>query len=343
MRSAAALVVALALTACGANGKKPGPLVVGAEPGSGAGAASASGAPTDEPHTDAAPKAAPSGFAEADAIVFDAGELSTWSFAGGKATKLGAVTLVEGVDAEAYGPILRGDWADHDHFFVTVAPRAVFHISAAGMVPVTVPPESAFKAPRPKVDNDADLAEGGEMEGMGLVVGGGEAWWEECPWGFPYDGFQCEVFVSARLWPSATTKTDNTGATPRRWDWSRAPIKGWRLKELDDGHELGCTPPAGTKQKQTQLASDDESEMVYAAEWVSPMPPRLLVIWGQYGLADLIPSRWELHDGCLENVLEKGQDVEPGPRGFWVGDGVMHQNAKVLGPIPGQILFRPPT
>jgi hypothetical protein len=340
MRTAAALAVALALVACGGPSKKPEPLVVGVEPGSGSGSASA--APT-ETHTDAAPKAPPAGFAEADAIVLHGGELSTWSFAGGKATKLGAVTLIEGVDDEEFGPPLHGDWADRDHFFVELAPRTVLHVSAASIEAVVVPPESAFKAPRPTIENNDDLSEGGVMDQGGLVVGGGEAWWEECPWGFPYDGWQCEVYASARLWPSPTTKTDDRSITAHRWDWSHAPIKGWITKELDDGRKLGCTPPAATKQKPTQLAGQDEEDRVYAAEWVSPMPPRLLVIWGSPGYADLVPTHWELHDGCHVEALEKGQYAEPGPSGYWFADGIMHQRANPLGPVPGNVFFRPPT
>ena len=32
----------------------------------------------------------------------------------------------------------------------------------------------------------------------GGLAGGGAAWWSECPWGYPYDGWQCEVYVNAK-------------------------------------------------------------------------------------------------------------------------------------------------
>lgn len=339
MRYAAALAVAFGLAGCGGGkGKGTEPVIVGAEPGSGSGSGSAPAgeAPTATP--------APTGFAEADAITIDGGELVTWSFAGGKATRLGSIKLAS-PDPEDYTGSLRGDWADRDHFFVLIPPRTVKHVSAQGVVDVTVPPESEFKVPKPAVDNSDDLSEGGVMErtDTGLVVGGGEAWWSECPWGFPYDGWQCEVYVSSRLWPTPKSTTEKTGVAPRRWDWTKAPIKGWKLKELDEGRMLGCNPPPGTKQRQTKLEGQEEEERVYAAEWVSSDPARLLLIWGTPGYADLVPMRWELHDGCLEKTVGKGEDATPGPAPYWLGDGVLYHGADNLGPIPGDVRFRPPT
>jgi hypothetical protein len=287
--------------------------------------------------------AAPAGFAEADAITIEGGDVITWSFAGGTVKELGRVTLAK-VDPEDWTAALDGDWADRDHFFVHVPPRDVLMVTAGGITPVTVPPEAAFKSPRPKVDDEDGLSEGGVMDGpgFGLVVTAGEAWWSECPWGFPYDGWQCEVYASARLWP--TTGTSSARIDPRAYDWAGAKVSGFRTKELDDGRELGCTPPAGTKYKQTKLVGKSEDgEMVYATEWVAASPPRLLLVWGSPGYADLVPTRWELRDGCLEKPLLQGEWATPGPAPYWLGDTTIYQGGDALGPIAGHVRFRPPT
>ncbi|HUQ08507.1 MAG TPA: hypothetical protein VM261_38715 [Kofleriaceae bacterium] len=348
MRARAALVMVL-VVACGGGGKATGTgdgtTVTGAgeESRSGTGTGTGTGS---EAATGAKPIAAPAGFAEADAITIDGGDVVTWSFAGGKVAELGRATLAK-VDPEDYMAALDGDWADRDHFFVHVPPRDVFVVTAAGITPVTVPPESAFKAPRPKVDDDEGLNEGGVMDGRdtGLVVTKDhEAWWSECPWGFPYDGWQCEIYVSARLWPTAKTMTDQTGVGPRSFDWAGAKVSGFRTKELDEGRELGCTPPAGTRYKQTRLGGKSEDgEMVYATEWVSASPPRLLLIWGSPGYADLVPTRWELHDGCLEKPVLHGEWATPGPAPYWLGDTTIYKGGDALGPITGNVRFRPPT
>jgi len=80
------------------------------------------------------------------------------------------------------------------------------------------------------------------------------------------------------------------------------------------------------------------------------------VVYGQPGLADLIPSRWTLHDGCLEQPLAQGTYVEPGPGGLWLGlespdptadevvtHQILHRGADVIGELPGvDVRFRPP-
>lgn len=124
----------------------------------------------------------------------------------------------------------------------------------------------------------------------GLVVTDGEAWWSECPWGYPYDGWQCEVYVSARLWPEAATRGDRIAA--RGWTWPGAKASGFRTKELDEGRVLSCTPPAGTAYKQTQLrGKEEDGEMVHTVEWVSASPPRLHVVWGSPGMDDRLQGR----------------------------------------------------
>ncbi len=332
MRIRLSFVVACALAACGGKGR-----------GAGAGPADDAPEPTRGVAEAAPLKPAPEGFAEADAVSLDRGELITWSFADNKVTKLGSLKLATG-DADDPTAALGGDWADREHFFVHVPPRTVLQVTAAGVTPIPVPPESAFTTPRPEVDDDEGLTEGGPMEGdrYGLVVVEDAVFWSECPWGYPYDGWQCEVHVTARLWPTAVTFSDGAGVRPRRWRWPGAKVSGFRTKELDESRELGCTPPAGTAYKQTRLRSDvDDLERVHTTEWVSTSPPRLLVIWGSPGYDDLVPTRWALHDGCREQPLVQGETAEPGPGGLWLGDDTIYRGATPLGPIEGYVRFRP--
>lgn len=317
----------------------------GGQETAGTGQETGSGGGGQETGGGAAPQPAPAGFAEADAVSFDGGELVTWSFSAGKVTRLGSAKLGD-VDAEDWSAALDGDWADRDHFFLHIPPRTVLQVTATAITPVTVPPESAFQAPRPKVDDDDGLTEGGVMErsNTGLVVTDGEVWWSECPWGFPYDGWQCEVYVSAKLWPDAKAAEVGVSMVPRQWPWPGAKAPGFRLKEIDEGRILGCSPPAGTAYKQTKLGGNEEDgEMVHTVEWVSAKPPRLLLIWGSPGLADLVPNRWELHDGCMEKPILAGESAEAGPPGVWLGDETIYQGADALGPIKGDVKFRPPT
>jgi len=346
MRNAAALAAVLVLgcggkskgTETGTGGGGQGTAGGGQGTGGGGGGPATGGGATTLP--------APAGFAEADAISIDGGEIITWSFAGGKVTRLGATKLGD-PDPEDWNAALDGDWGDRDHFFVHIPPRAVMQVTAAGITPITVPPESAFKTPRPKVEDDDGLTEGGVMEARdnGLVVTELDGvWWSECPWGFPYDGWQCEVYVSAKLWPDAKAAAQGVSMLPRRWSWPGAKVPGFRIKELDEGRILGCSPPSGTAYKQTQLmGKEDEGEHVYTVEWVSAKPPRMLLVWGTPGYADLVPSRWELHDGCMEKPLLQGESAEAGPPGYWLGDDTIYKGADALGPIKGYVKFRPPT
>lgn len=291
--------------------------------------------------------AAPTGFAEADAISLEDGVIATWSFAGAKVTRLGEVKLSDPAPESAFpgDHALVGDWSDREHFFVRVPPRTVMMVTAKGITPVTVPPESAFTAPRPAIDDENLEEGGGVMEGrqFGMVVQTGRVYWSECAWGFPYDGWQCEVYVTAELWPDPEMTTDNAGVRVRSWGWPGEKVSGFRTKELDEGRILGCTPPAGTAYKQTQLrGKEEDGERVHTAEWVSAKPPRLLVVWGTPGYADLIPERWALHDGCLEKPLVQGESVEAGPAGLWLGDDTVYEGAAALGKITGDVRFRPP-
>lgn len=326
-----AFVVACALSACGGKAKGAGTVD------------DAPDTPRDPAGRTAAPlMPAPAGFAEANAVSIDGGALVTWSFAGDKVTRLGAIELPP-IATDHPMAAIGGEWADREHFFVHVPPRTVLQVTAAGVTPITVPPASAFTTPRPDIE-DEGLTEGGLMEGdrYGLVVVEDAAFWSECPWGLPYDGWQCQVYVTARLWPTTERFVDGDGIRPRRWRWPGATASGFRTKELDEGRVLGCTPPAGTAYKQTRLpGKEDDGEVVDTVEWVATSPPRMLVVWGAFGLDDLIPTRWALHDGCNEKPIVEGEHVEPGPGGLWLADDVVYRGGATLGPIAGYVRFRP--
>lgn len=353
MRSAGWLL-GIGIAACGGKSKDAGG--TGPVPGGGPGTEEEAAKPV-EPEGPPLPDA-PADLGRSDLVTVDDGSVTGWAIGGGKIEKLGTVTLAK-VDPEDYMAQLRGEWIDREHLAVLIPPRDVVVISPGKIARVKVPPASAFKTPRPETPDDDGLEEGGVMEGSntGLVVGGGAAWWSECPWGFPYDGWQCEVYTKAKLWPAAG-KVETGQVEADRWDWVAQEPKGYRLKDIDDGRVLGCTPPAGTKQKQTQLKGfEEDSETVVERHWVSASPPRLLVVWGTPGMDDSVPSRWTLHDGCLERPLAQGTWVEAGPAGLWLGHEaadpraedvktrpVLRRGAEVIGELPdrGSVRFRPP-
>lgn len=344
----------IGIAACGGKNKDAG---TGATPGGGPGTEEETAKPV-EPEGPPLP-AAPADFGRADLVTISDGSVTGWTIGAGKVEKLGSVTLAK-VDPEDYMGQLLGDWIDRDHLAVLIPPRDVVVISAAKIERVRVPPGSEFKTPRPTTEDDDGLEEGGVMEGAntGLVVGGGAAWWSECPWGYPYDGWQCEVYTKAKLWPGGGGKVETGDVQGDSWDWPTGEPKGYKLKDIDDGRVLGCTPPPGTKQKQTQLKGfEEDSEMVAGKYWVSTSPARLLVVWGTPGMDDLHPSRWTLHDGCLERPLAQGTYVEAGPAGLWIGHeaadpraedvktrAVLRRGGEVIGELPdgGLVRFRPP-
>ncbi len=344
------IFMGLVVAACSGS-RTPAAGVAGA---SGSGSGSGSGSDSGSGSGATALPSPPAGFVEADLITIDGGEITTWSLAGGKVAKLGSVKLAE-VDPEDYTAQLDGDWGDREHFFVHVPPRTVLKVTASAITQVTVPPEATFKTPRPKVEDDDGLEAGGVMESRdnGLVITAGEAWWSECPWGFPYDGWQCETYVSAQLWPAA--KVVNEQVTPHGWSWAGTKAPGFKTKLVDDDHALSCTPPPGIKQRKNEFRGDSsDGEAIYGHEWVSVTPPRLLVVLGSPGLADLVQTRWSLHDGCMEKPLAKGSDVQPGPGDLWLAQEtddptdsdapsrqVIWRGAASLGEVPGDVRFRP--
>ncbi len=302
--------------------------------------------------------APPTRFATADLVALDGGELTAYSVAGGRLAALGSSKLAAPDSDDDFAGSLSGDWGDRDHFFVHLPPRTVLGVTATAITAVTVPGPSTFKTPRPKTEDDDGLTEGGVLEriGAGLVITDGAAWWAECPWGFPYDGWQCEVWVTARLWPTAEVVSNGDAVVARTWSWPSATASGFRTKLIDDDRELACTPPAGTRPKQTVFSgSESDGEHIYAHHWVSVAPPRLLIVYGSPGLADLVPSRWTLHDGCREQPLAQGTEIEPGPGGLWLAwespdpkadeiitRQVVRRGSDIVGDLDGLVRFRPP-
>lgn len=354
MRVAGTVAAVLMLAGCGGKPKSSGPVVV---PG---------GGPGTEPETVKAvepPKpplpAPPSDLAKAELMTIGGGEITAYDLDGGKVTELGTAVVAQ-VDPENYLASISGDWADHDHFFVHIPPRDVVVVTADRMTRIEVPPEAAFETPKPDGGEDVEnLKKGGLVVegGTGLVLTDGSAWWVECPWGYPYDGWQCEVWTHAKLWLVDKPVVEPGRVIEDEWGWPTQVASGFRTKELDDGRALGCTPPPGTKQKQSQFRGrEDEGEMIMSHHWVSVSPPRLLVIYGTPGMDDLSESSFALHDGCLPKPLAVGVSAEPGPDGLWVGwethdlkaekvelRTVVHRGAEVLGELSGgAVKFRPP-
>lgn len=303
--------------------------------------------------------APPADLAKAELMTIGGGEMTAYDLDGGKVTQLGTAVVAQ-VDPEDYLASISGDWADHDHFIVHIPPRDVVVVTAERMTRLEVPPDAAFTTPKPDVgDESENLSEGGLMiEGStGLVVSGGSAWWVECPWGFPYDGWQCEVWTHAKLWLVDKPEVEVGPVMADEYAWPVQVPSGFRTKELDEGRALGCTPPPGTKQKQSQLrGSGEDGEMIMSHHWVSVSPPRLLVIYGTPGMDDLSASSFALHDGCLPKPLAAGISAEPGPDGLWVAwesydlkaekvelRTMVHRGADVLGELAGgSVKFRPP-
>ena len=316
----------------------------------------ASDAPASAPAPGSAVPAVPARFADADLLAFVGGDLVGFDLAGDRLTELGRMRFQVPDEMAQF----HGDWADPDTFFV--AWGAMFAddvelaaITAEGVRPVARPPASALTAERPTDgSNDDELQEGG-VEG-GLVVTEGAAWWTHCAWSLPYDGGVCERWIAVRLWPSPAREV---GAPPvaRAWAWWDEPPPGVTATSKDD--TVLCTQRVGRRATTVALFPADENEHLDQQHWLSADPPRLLTVWGGYGLADLIPSRWQLHDGCVAEPAVVAERAAPGPDRLWVAweydpadpseerptRAVVRRGAVVLGTLPehtDDVRFRPP-
>ena len=281
-------------------------------------------------------------FGQAELAVLDHGDLRLYSTTGDRVTEVMKVHLADNVDGSfmAMNPHDFG-WADHDHLLAAMGEHVVL-VTAAGTKELAVPAADSMQAPKPaKEQGDLDIEAGGGL--VGLTVADGEAWWSKCAWGFAVDGFQCTSYVHVRLWPSHAQKVDRSGIAPRaKPTWPDAEPKGYHASADGDSKQVTCMPPGGTP---STLASSDESDRIGGAYWVSIAPPRLLVVYVQYGLADAFPVRWALHDACAATPIETGSYAHAGPDGYWAAETetktTLRRGAKILGELPsGDVRFR---
>ena len=304
--------------------------------------------------------ASPVGFATADLVTMRGGELATWSTADGTLTKLGSVVLSDVAEGDlgeamAMSGIGKGNWADRDHLFLTLAgEREVVMVTATAITRVTIPPVDVFETPKPPdPQNDIEKASptGVGLDAEGLQVNDqGEVYWSQCAWGRGYDGYICDAWVHAQLWPTAKRSAGPGRITPRSWSWAKPPA-GFRATIKD--HTLSCSGPSG---RSTFLSGRPGSsdEQFHDVQWVSTQPPRMLVTYGHPGLADVLAERWTLHDGCKDAELASGESAEPGPDGLWIGvagtaeapgPSTLYRGAQTLGRLPdhARVMFRPPS
>jgi len=280
-------------------------------------------------------------FDQAELAVLDHGDLRLYSTEGDRLTEVMKVHLANNVDGSflAMNPHDFG-WADHDHLLAAMGQHVVL-VTAAGTKELAVPAEDSMQAPKVASEGNSMQLEPGGV--LGLTVADGSAWWSKCAWGFAVDGFQCEQYVHVQLWPGHEQKIDRSGIAPRaKPAWPDESPKGYNASVDGDGKHATCMPPSG---QPSSLHSADENDFFGGLQWVSLAPPVLLVQYDQYGLADAIPTRWTLHDGCTETPIETGSYVHLGPNGLWVAEGekatTLRRGAKVLGQLPsGDVRFR---
>ncbi len=283
------------------------------------------------------PRPAIAWFANADLVSFEGQDIVAFSLAGDRVTRVGSTTL----PADVVG----GDWVDRDRLVIELDGRRVVQVTAEGIFPIAVPAREAFARPSPQPEA-TDLVEG--TAGGLIVASDGSAWWSQCTWGWPYDGFQCASHVSARLWPPGGDWLESADQpmAPSEYPWPNAVPAGYHTTA--SATKLDCDSPAG----HVELAANAErSEQVHSFHWVSTSPPRLVIVFGRFGYNDLLPERWALHDGCGENPIEHGDAIAPGPDGLWIStkprgdDDVkreVRRGAAVIGEFPdGRAYFRP--
>ncbi len=298
--------------------------------------------------------ASPAGFASSDLALMIGGEVSAWSITDGKLIKTGSAKVakvdVDDIPESILMGIGLGGWADRDHLFVTVGTREIVMITAHAITRVAMPPASTFEVPKP-ADPDGDLVRGSEAEmgGDELVVTAGEAYWSQCAWGLPYDGFQCRSWVHARLWPTPGVDKDAPARASRTWDWAATPA-GFTAKA--NSKVVACSGPGSKSSIPAGTGGGEPDEEIEGVHWVSTQPPRLLVSYGRPGLADVIPERWTLHEGCIVAPLASGTTATPGPSGLWIGTttdryngpATLYRGATIIGELPehATVMLRPP-
>jgi len=286
--------------------------------------------------TPAAKPPAPSplpGFARADLVVLHDGVIDAYA-AGDSLVKLGTLPFHE-------HDTLQGGWADRDHLVVLRRPYDVMLITRDAITPLHVPDKAQLVAPKPeKYDEGLEAGEDGD-----LVVTPGMATWSRCSWGYPYDGFQCEVWTHAELWPEPGIRFEKERLGEVAQKWPDAAPSGFVAAKGE--HAVTCQAPNAAK---TIIEASREQDRIMDAIWVSLAPPQLLVVYGEPGYADILPTSWTLHDGCTVAPIAHGRHVEPGPDGLWIADvedgdhvkRVVYRGARVLGEVSDDaIAFRP--
>jgi len=302
----------------------------------------------------------PTGFATCELVTTSGGVVTAYAIGAGGLQATGTTTIAKVGPADPDDMLLEqrvgdGDWTDRDHLFLISGPRAVIQVTASAIVPVEVPPPARFKRPKPASQDGEEMVAGDlDAPGTGLVVQAGAAWWSECPWGMPYDGFQCEGYVHARLWPTPALLADQPRLDPRRYSWPTAVPAGFSTRTIKRGPDDAGVACIGPGNQRANLYPADESEVLDSYHWVSTTPPRLLVLYGHGGLDELILDRWALHAGCDDKQVAGGTTVVPGPNGLWLArEGssedltttrqVVYRGATVVGELPDDatVLFRP--
>ena len=271
------------------------------------------------------------GFDRADLVVMHDGRVVAYA-AGEKLLELGSLAVGKP------GDYVEGEWADHGHLFAVAADRDVVMITRDALVHLPVPPPDKLVAPKPEKYDEGLEAGGGDGE---LAVARGRALWSRCAWGYPYDGFQCEVWVHAELWPEPGIRDESARLQPQAWRWPDAAPPSYTASKGD--HAVTCHAPGAAK---VVIEASDE-DLVGDAVWVSTAPPQLLVTYGRLGLNDLVVTSWTLHDGCAAQPIAHGRTADPGPGELWLAtDEDQHRElrrgARVLGRLDdGRVAFRP--
>lgn len=294
-------------------------------------------------------------FDRVDVVVVRDGKLVAYALGAGP-------TELARLDIPSDGaPFVSGAWGDRDHLFLRAGERRVVQLSRHGVVDVAIPPRARFATPRPDTDNAKDLVEGGPVDEGGLIVTDRGAFWAECPWGFPADGFQCEGWRLAQLWPtpSKVVAQPTLPAHVEHFAFPDAAPAGAALEQERDG--LVCTLGGPSTRidptvvdPEAPAAPDDAAptwqlhadSAVLGAHWLSAQPPRLLVRWGSPGYDSLVEYAWTMHDGCRPAPIDKGDFARPGPAPFWLDDSkrieVRRGTERIMTvPAESTVFFRP--
>lgn len=278
------------------------------------------------------------------------GELAAYSIAGDKLTELGRVALASAGESSS-GLGISLDWLDRERLLVSGLDAALV-ITPAGRIRLAVPGDEAFSAiPEPKDHEGGELTQG---SGGSVVREGGRAFWSHCAWGFPVDGFQCERHARIQIWPPDPAarvevwQPDRSAPEAPRVVWTEAPA-AFALGTTED-HLPTCQDHGRT------VTLGSEGQHGYEVHWLAVTPAALLVVYGEYGLADWIPTGFAVFDRCREQPVLVGRSFRLFSDGLWLSEDAapgagadpayvthMRRNLAVLGELPAHhgIAMRP--